>query len=121
MAVPGSPLDPRAAGTNRLLRNGATLVRDADDVIEAVSNISQTGLRAPGQSHYDGNMDEDAPLPAAQIDTVRAALSPHPVSIDEIARTTGLGAARCAAILMELELAGEAVTLAGGLAHRAVI
>ncbi|MBV1704978.1 MAG: DNA-processing protein DprA [Hyphomicrobiales bacterium] len=48
-AVPGSPLDPRAEGTNELLRNGATLVRDADDVIEALSPI----LRQPARLRLD--------------------------------------------------------------------
>jgi DNA processing protein len=36
MAVPGSPLDPRAQGCNQLIRDGATLIQNADDVIEAI-------------------------------------------------------------------------------------
>lgn len=118
MAVPGSPLDPRAAGTNRLLRDGATLVRNSEDIIEALSTFGQTGLRAPNApeyevEHYDGE------LPEAQITAVLNALSPSPMPIDEIARAAAIGAPRCAAILMELELSGEAITLTGGLACRA--
>lgn len=120
MAVPGSPLDPRAAGTNRLLRDGATLVRSAEDVLEALTNLSKTGLRAPPPPRYDGEEDADDDLPDTQIAAVRQALSPTPLSIDELARAAGIGAARCAAILMELELSGEATTLPGGLACRAV-
>ena len=46
-AVPGSPLDPRAKGTNRLIRDGAVLTEAADDVV-AVLNAQRTGFREPG-------------------------------------------------------------------------
>ncbi len=115
MAIPGSPLDPRAAGTNRLLRNGATLVRNAQDVIEALSHLATGRVRAPEPPQFDPENSEDD-LPSSQIDAVRQALSPHPMTIDELARAASISAPRCAAILMELELAGEAITLPGGLA-----
>lgn len=118
MAIPGSPLDPRAAGTNRLLREGATLVRNAEDVIEALSAIVGGGMSATPSPQYEGEADDEA-IPETQIDAVRAALSPSPMTIDELARAAAIGAARCAAILVELELSGEAITLAGGLACRA--
>ncbi len=114
MAVPGSPLDPRAAGTNRLIRDGAALVRHADDVLDLVRGLPRPGIAAPTPPDFLG--DHDEALPASQIDAVREALSPHPMPIDEIARAAGLSAPRCAAVLMELELAGLATTLPGGLA-----
>lgn len=116
MAVPGSPLDPRAAGTNRLLRDGATLVRHAQDVIEALSTLSFGRLDAPGPPDYETEPIDGGDLPPQQIDAVRQALGPSPMTLDEIARAASISAARCAAILMELELAGEAMTLPGGLA-----
>jgi DNA processing protein len=119
MAVPGSPLDPRAAGANQLLRSGATLVRHADDVLEAISSLSYGGLKAPQNDIY-AHEGADGRPPEDQIARVRQALSPHPMPIDELARAAGLGPARCAAILVELELAGDATTLPGGLAARAV-
>lgn len=119
MAIPGSPLDPRASGTNRLLRDGATLVRNADDVIEALSAFGTGSLRAPPPPPYEFEIADSGELPSSQLEAVRQALSPHPMSIDEIARAAQLGPARCAAILMELELAGEAITLPGGLAAAA--
>lgn len=119
MAVPGSPLDPRAAGTNRLLRDGAILVRDTDDVIEALSSLGSGLLRAPSPPPFEMVEDQPDALPASQIDAVRIALSTAPMTIDALARAAGIGPARCAAILMELELAGEAVTLSGGLAVKA--
>lgn len=116
MAVPGSPLDPRASGTNRLLRDGATLVRNADDIIEALSAFGTGSLRAPSPPPYEFESEPSADIPTSQIDAVRQALSPHPMPIDEIARAAKVGPARCAAILMELELSGDAITLSGGLA-----
>ena len=56
---------------------------------------------------------------AAELQRVLEALSPHPMPIDEIARASSLSAARCAAVLLELELSGEAQTLPGGLAAKA--
>lgn len=117
MAVPGSPLDPRAAGTNKLIRNGAVLVRDAADVIEAITTLTHTLFEpsAGDVSYYDAPTDSNI---AKDLDRVREALTAHPMSIDDIADSAGLSAPACAALLIELELAGEAQTLAGGLACR---
>lgn len=119
MAVPGSPLDLRAAGTNRLLRQGAALVRHAEDVIEVIEGLQRGRLCAPDAPDFLGE-DEPGEIPAGQFARVREALTPYPLAIDEIARAAGIGAGRCAAILMELELAGEAMTLAGAMACRSV-
>lgn len=116
MAVPGSPLDPRASGTNRLLRQGATLVRNSGDIIEAISPLIGGQLQAPVPPPFAFETDPQGDLPPAQIHAVKEALGASPMPIDEIARAANISAARCAAILMELELAGEAVTLSGGLA-----
>jgi len=115
MAVPGSPLDARAAGTNWLIRQGATLVQSSQDVLETLAGISPMRFEAPPAADWDSGDDAGAP-PADQIAAVREALSPHPMPIDEIARAANIGPARCAAILLELELAGEITTLSGGLA-----
>ncbi|MDX1293482.1 MAG: DNA-processing protein DprA [Hyphomonas sp.] len=116
MAVPGSPLDPRSAGTNRLIRQGATLVRHADDVLEVLQSLSFPSVAAPS-ALFDSPPEPE--LPSGLVDRIRQALSPHAMPMDEIARATGASPAQCAAALMELELAGEAVTLPGGLASRA--
>ncbi|MEH6810179.1 MAG: DNA-processing protein DprA [Hyphomonas oceanitis] len=119
MAVPGSPLDPRASGTNALIYQGASLVRHAEDVLEILSSLRFGHVSEPENGPYDAEMDGDS-LPEGQLERVLEALSPHPMPIDEIARACGLGAARCAAVLVELELSGLALTLPGGLAARAV-
>ncbi len=115
MAVPGSPLDPRAAGTNRLIRQGAALVCSAGDVAEILSGPGTGRLAMAEGPCFEDEPDPGRP-PPGQIALVREALSPNAMPIEEIARACGLGPGRCAAILVELELAGEAMTLAGGLA-----
>ena len=118
MAVPGSPLDPRAAGTNRLIQQGAALIRSSEDVLELLSGLGQRQLEMPLSNDYEGEPME--PPPADQIKRVREALSYSPASLDEIARAADIGVPRCTAIIMELELAGEVTTLAGGMALLAV-
>ena len=119
MAVPGSPLDPRAAGTNGLIRQGAALVRHAQDVLELLAGLPSLHVAAPPPPAFTPDFLE-GPLPADQLARVRQALSPHPMPIDEIARAAGLNAAQCNAVLMELELAGEALSYPGGLVARCV-
>ena len=119
MAVPGSPLDPRSEGTNRLIRQGATLVRSVEDVLETLAALPTLRFETPAGDPFESEPSADFP-PEEQIDRVRVALTPVPLPMDEIARAAGISASTCAAILMELELAGEAYTLPGGLAGRAV-
>ena len=116
-AVPGSPIDPRAAGTNRLIKEGATLVTSAADVIEALTPILGRGeppepVREP--------MPEEAPHePPPADDALRARiaelLSPAPVSIDELARAAGAPASAVQIVLFEFELAGRLERHGGGL------
>ncbi|HJW39634.1 MAG TPA: DNA-processing protein DprA [Rhizomicrobium sp.] len=105
-AVPGSPLDPRARGTNRLLREGATLTESAADVIAGLRPILGQGFREPG----DGSAPP-AQVGEAEVDRVRAkveeALGPAPVSVDELVRLCGVPAAVLLTILLEMELAGR--------------
>jgi DNA processing protein len=112
MAVPGSPLDPRAQGCNQLIREGATLVQNADDVLEAIRPFH---LRPLAQR----SLDYAAPAaPADASETERQAvldlLSPTPVAVDEIIRQCGLAPATVQTILLELELAGRLERHAAG-------
>lgn len=120
MAVPGSPLEPRSAGGNRLLKDGATLVRNADDVIEALSRTVPPSLRAPAQPEYSDSEQPLGRFPEDQMISVKLALSFEPASIEDIARAAEIGVPRCAAILVELELSGEAVTYSGGRASLSI-
>jgi DNA processing protein len=119
MAVPGSPLDPRAQGCNLLIREGATLVQSAADVIEALSAFAQgpgtaLGLRyrAAAATPWAEPMAQDAGDP--ERTEIARLLSPTPVAIDEIVRLSGLPAAVVATVLLDMELMGRLVRHAGG-------
>ncbi|MBV9511200.1 MAG: DNA-protecting protein DprA [Caulobacteraceae bacterium] len=115
LAVPGSPLDPRAKGTNDLIRQGAALCEGVDDVLRAIAAMSP--LREPDAEPYDTDFAgyaSDADL-AALRDQVAALLSPTPVSRDDLVRLTGAPTPLVYAALMELSLAGRAELMAGGL------
>jgi DNA processing protein len=112
MAVPGSPLDPRAQGCNQLIRDGATLVQNAEDVLEA---ISPSRIRPFRQRETD----YAAPGPSADADeagrrAIAGLLGPTPVPVDEIVRQSGLSPATVQTLLLELELAGRLERHAGG-------
>jgi DNA processing protein len=112
-AVPGSPLDPRAAGTNDLIKQGATLVTDATDIIQAVAPIMERPL-ATGLREDDG----DPPAPDPQADErqrIIGLLGPTPVSIDDLVRLAGLSPAIVRTVLLELELAGRLERHGGGM------
>jgi DNA processing protein len=106
-AVPGSPLDPRARGANRLIREGATLTENAEDILSVLSPMLGSDFQEP-----------DAPVPAppaealeAEADRIRAqveeALGPAPVEIDELIRQLGAPPAAVLTVILELELAGR--------------
>lgn len=119
LAVPGHPLDPRAEGPNALIREGATLVRNADDILEALKNYDG-GLRDSGNNLFmmppiipqtTPALDEQT-LDHAR-DDVLGILSVDPVNIDEMIRATGLPSSAVQIIILELELAGKLQRLHG--------
>ena len=110
MAVPGSPLDPRASGPNRLIRQGATLVENADHVLEALAEGGRHALGEPRQrwpSYAASGVPEDDEAPASARDAVSALLGPSSVPVDMLVRQSRLTPAMVATILLELELAGR--------------
>ena len=111
LAVPGSPLDPRARGTNDLIRQGAALCEGAEDVLRALDGIG--GFREPDRAFAPAPI-EDAAVEAIR-ERVAALLSPTPVSRDELIRAAGAPTPVVLAALTELALAGRAELLSGGL------
>jgi DNA processing protein len=113
-AVPGHPLDPRAEGTNRLLKEGANLVTEAADVIRALQPITGARIDLAAAPTSPSKLVWEPPLPQpppilANDDRSRvvAALGPAPVNVDEIVRATGLSTRAVHAVLLELALAGR--------------
>jgi DNA processing protein len=106
-AVPGSPLDPRAEGTNGLLKQGATLVTTADDVIAALAPILGRDLAQPMEEPER----EPVAAPGEPSDDERGRiiglLGPSPCSIDDLVRLSRSPPAVVRMVLLELELAGR--------------
>ncbi|GLQ07664.1 DNA-processing protein DprA [Sneathiella chinensis] len=107
-AVPGSPMDPRARGTNNLIRNGALLAESVDDIMAELA----TG-RGPALAEPDAPLHALAPAPSPAEKTLSEArprilelLSPVPISIDELIRLSDQSPSTILTILLELELAG---------------
>jgi DNA processing protein len=111
MAVPGSPLDPRAQGCNLLIREGATLVQTAADVLEQVRPIDARAVRAPAAG-WAGPPPDDAG--EGDRRAVCGLLGPVPVPVDELIRQSGRTPAVVQTVLLELELAGRLERHAGG-------
>jgi DNA processing protein len=136
-ALPGHPLDPRAEGTNQLLKSGATLATEPNDVLEALAPMRgpsgwqhKDGLTeraydpfTPGETRTPSSSDRDhGGREPGDRDRARvlAVLGPHPVDIDEIARATDLAARDVRVLLMELDLAGEIARHGAHLVSRVV-
>ncbi|MGE0024988.1 MAG: DNA-processing protein DprA [Hyphomicrobium sp.] len=127
-AVPGHPLDPRAEGTNLLLKAGATITTEPQDVLDALApqlrgarsalaEAAAASFAAPlaaggGASWPDPGDGERA--------RVLSLLGPHPIDMDEIVRVSALDARAVRIVLMELDLAGEIVRHGQQLVSRAV-
>ncbi|MFU8777303.1 MAG: DNA-processing protein DprA [Roseovarius sp.] len=115
MAVPGHPIDARASGCNMLIRDGATLIRNAEDVIDALPQVQS--IKIPPQP--------DLPLaPAATLSLRDIAglhaqilnrLGPSPLAEDQLIRDLATPAHRVAPALLDLELDGRITRHPGGL------
>ena len=133
MACPGAPEDPRSGGCNQLIRDGAALIRTADDVLDALMaprgfQLSEEGSeflfdaesfaddfsRDELEALADFDFDDDGG-DAALIEQIVSLLGPTPVELDELARATGAAPADLSLAVLELDLAGRIEVLPGGL------
>jgi DNA processing protein len=106
-AVPGSPLDPRAEGTNMLLKTGAIVTTSAEDVIEALSPLDERASAGPKGQMPLFEPDETMALPPDddQRAQILSLLGPAPVDIDDIIGHTGMTPAQVFLAILELDLA----------------
>jgi DNA processing protein len=109
MAVPGSPLDPRCRGANRLIREGARLVEDFAQVLESLDGLTGPNLRF----HENLKFSEQATEINTYIETDRvreevlSLLGPSPVTVDELVRQCHCSPPVLGMVLLELDLAGR--------------
>lgn len=119
MAVPGHPFDARASGCNMLLRDGARLVRNADDVVEALAPMAEEAhttspelpLASPPPPR---SLAETAKLHQSILDR----LGPSPIGEDQLIRDLGASSKIVSPALTELELDGRINRQSGGLISR---
>jgi DNA processing protein len=113
-AVPGSPLDPRAEGTNGLLKQGAALVTETEDVPAVLRPILGQAIDLPAQEPEAGSPPLSEPA-SSERERIVALLGPTPVLIDDLVRLAGLSPAVVRTVLLELEIAGRLERHGGGL------
>ena len=123
MAVPGHPFDARAAGCNMLLRDGATLVRGAQDVLEVIGAACATPpaqMRLPRQAPLPGPAAPQRSLKDVSVlhSMILSRLGPSPLAEDQLVRDLGVPSAELAPELLMLELDGRISRQAGGLLSR---
>ncbi len=126
LAVPGHPLDSRASGCNLLLRDGATLVRGAEDILEVLASLDATEAPVRRAAPSPKPLPATSPAPTSHLDAssdglqtrILSLLSPVPVPEDQLFRDLGgaseLPARLLAAQLSELELGGLVARRPGG-------
>lgn len=106
-AVPGSPLDPRASGTNKLIKDGAVMATSAEDILQVLKESRMIPLRESPRP-FDGA----PPVPIEPTDDLRRAiieaLSPVPMPIDDLIRMLKAPPGAVLTVILELELAGKA-------------
>jgi DNA processing protein len=107
-AVPGSPLDPRAEGTNNLIKQGATPVTEANDVIAVAQPILGRPLPlAVADSAGPASLPSAAEPDDAERTRILALLGPTAVAIDDLIRLSGASPASVRTTLLELDVAGR--------------
>jgi len=114
-AVPGSPLDPRAKGANRLLREGAVLTESAADVVNVLRPIIGRDFR---ESESEATQKRPASASDTELANARHKISelvgPGPIEIDELVRQSGAPVSAVLTVILELELAGRIERHSGG-------
>lgn len=113
-AVPGSPLDPRAAGTNQLLKQGVTLVTETADVLTEIAPLIGAPLPVIERLEEPEIYTAAPPPSDSDRDRIIESLGPTPVGVDELIRHTGLHPAQIFTVLLELDLAGRLERHSGG-------
>ena len=120
LAVPGHPFDARASGCNMLIRDGATLVRGADDVIGILTSASEDPASTSEVAEVPPGPPGRTKATTEQLHRdILARLGPSPLAEDQLIRDLELAAADVASALLNLELEGKINRQPGGLLNLA--
>ncbi|GBC60778.1 DNA protecting protein DprA [Desulfonema ishimotonii] len=110
-AVPGNIHSFKSAGTHSLIKEGAKLVENAQDIMEELAHVIRDHMAKDRISRQD--IMENIPPMSPEETTVFKALGPYPVHIDELVRTLGMDPGQLSGILLQLELKGIVAQSAG--------
>ncbi|WP_262690502.1 DNA-processing protein DprA [Kordiimonas aestuarii] len=114
-AAPGSPLDPRARGGNKLIKDGAVLVQSTDDILDELRRWPELAVAPPkSASPPTKTVLEVADKPRAVPEGMLSLLSHTAIHVDELIRMSGMKAEEVLVTLMEHEIAGDITRHAGG-------
>jgi DNA processing protein len=113
-AVPGSPLDPRAEGTNGLIKQGAALVTETADIVSALQPIMEQHEWFAREPDHDMPPSDEAPADDERVRII-SLLGPAPVGIDDLVRLAQSSPAVVRMVLLELEIAGRIERHGGGM------
>jgi len=108
-AVPGAPSDPRAQGCNKLIKQGAHLIQNAEDVLDVLNSALDTSFQARKPLDFG---QQSLPFPDENELTkarrhIQELLSPSPVTVDELVRNCQFSPSTVSLVLLEMELAGR--------------
>ncbi len=127
LAVPGHPFDARASGCNMLIRDGARLVRGAEDVLELLPDLQETASATQMAMDLPGPAVATPDIPPAPPETrslaetaalhsqILSRLGPSPLAEDQLIRDLGAPSRAVAPALTDLELDGRIRRQPGGL------
>jgi len=114
-AVPGSPLDPRAEGTNGLIKQGVTPVTETADIVSVLQPIMEEKKIPAQEPASEQSAGEDAEPATDERARIVSLLGPAPVQIDDLVRLSKSSPAVVRMVLLELEIAGRLERHGGGL------
>ena len=112
LAVPGSPLDPRSVGANNLIREGATLINNAQEIIDELKPINEEYQEDIMYNLHETVRENDELMEGEtaqqnHFNAIQNALDFTPISVDEIIRHTGCSTEQVVKVLLAMQMAGE--------------
>ena len=119
MAIPGSPLDPRSRGCNQLIKQGAVMIENTDDILQALAHVRSMGFAETARVAYASERESAREIDYEELQSlVLGKLGATAVLVDELIEQCQTPAGSVLTVLLELELAGRLRRSAGNKVYR---
>ncbi len=123
-AVPGSPLDPRSQGTNKLIQNGAKLIQSCEDILDDIPTYTQPSKNTAPQNSFDFDTEQTTKPETTKIETdnlgqlILNSLDTTPIETDLVIRNissnmNNISTQDCLQKILELEFQGSIIRHTG--------